>query len=471
VARLQGYALLDYLDNLRVTVIAAVWGASLASLPRGRRVAVTWLRIAHMLGRELLSGTLTLRAASLVFTTLLSLVPLLAVSFSLLKAFGVHNKLEYTLFQLLGPLGERGAEFAVRIVEFVDQVKVGLLGGVGLLILFLTVISLVQKVEKALNTTWRVHQSRSFVQRFSGYLSVLLVGPLLVFSALGMMGTVMGTDLVQALAAIEPFGTILSLISALLPFLLMVAAFTFVYMFMPNTRVHTSSALVGGAVAGVLWASAGWGFAAFVVNSQSSNYAAIYSSFAIVFFFMLWIYVAWLILLIGGTVAFYHQHPEYLGVMPGELKTSNRLRERIALAAMVRIGAAHYSGRTPPDAVALAEAMRLPIELIEDALEALKTDRLVMLTEEPACGYVPARDMGRIRLLDVLASVRSAHEHRELVPDNLPREPAAESLMLDLEEGAKRVLGERTLRDLVEEEEQPEQSAAGAAPVPLKSAR
>jgi membrane protein len=169
--------LLDYLDNLRVTIVTAVWGASLASLPRGRRVAVTWLRIAHMLGRELLTGTLTLRAASLVFTTLLSLVPLLAVSFSLLKAFGVHNKLEYTLFQLLDPLGERGAEFAVRIVEFVDQVKVGLLGGVGLLILFLTVISLVQKVEKALNTTWRVNQSRSFVQRFSGYLSVLLVGP------------------------------------------------------------------------------------------------------------------------------------------------------------------------------------------------------------------------------------------------------------------------------------------------------
>jgi membrane protein len=160
-------------------------------------------------------------------------------------------------------------------------------------------------------------------------------------------------------------------------------------------------------------------------------------------------------------------------VMPGELKTSNRLRERIALAAMVRIGAAHYSGRTPPDALALAEAMRLPIELIEDALAALMTDRLVVLIEEPACGYLPARDMGRIRLLDVLASVRTAHEHRDLVPDNLPREPAAEALMLDLEEGAKRVLGERTLRDLVEEEELPEQPepVAGSAPVPFKSAR
>lgn len=462
--------MLESLNKPKAAIVATVWGTSLGSLPRGRRFAVRWLRIGHMLVRELFDGTLTLRAASLVFTTLLSLVPLLAVSFSLLKAFGVHNKLEYTLFRLLEPLGERGAEFAVRIVEFVDQVKVGLLGGVGLLILFLTVLSLVQKVEKALNLTWRVRRSRGFVQRFSGYLSVLLVGPLLVFSALGLMGTIMGTEMVQGLASIEPFGTLLAWLPKLLPYLLMVAAFSFVYVFMPNTRVRTTSALVGGAVAGVLWASAGWGFAAFVVNSPSSNYAAIYSSFAIVFFFMLWIYVAWLILLIGATVAFYHQHPEYLGVMPGELKASNRLRERIALAAMVRIGTAHFEGSTPPDALTLAGGMRLPIELVEDALIALMKDRLVLLSEEPACGYIPARDMGRIRLLDVLTSVRSAHEHRELVPDNLPREPAAEALMLDLEEGAKTVLGERTLRDLVEEQEQPE-PADSVTPVPIKSAR
>jgi len=133
-------------DTYRMLWVEALW--------------IRTLRLAWALGRDMLDGQLTMRAMGLVYTTLLSLVPLLAVSFSLLKAFGVHNKLEYTLFRLLEPLGERGAEFAVRIVEFVDQVKVGLLGGVGLLILFFTVISLVQKVEKALNTTWRVHRSR-----------------------------------------------------------------------------------------------------------------------------------------------------------------------------------------------------------------------------------------------------------------------------------------------------------------------
>lgn len=464
--------MLDQLDNVKASIAAAVWGASLASLPRGKRGTVKALRMVHMLFRELSEGTLTLRAASLVFTTLLSLVPLLAVTFSLLKAFGVHNKMEQVLFRLLDPLGPRGAEIATRIVEFVDQVKVGVLGSVGLAILFLTVLSLVQKVESALNTTWRVRQSRSFPHRFSRYLSVLLVGPILVFSAIGLIGTIMTSPLVQWLGSIEPFGSLLALLPNLVPYALMIAAFTFVYVFIPNTRVHTTSALVGGTVAGVLWATAGWAFAAFVVSSPSSNYTAIYSSFAIVFFFMLWLYVAWLILLVGGTVAFYHQHPEYLGVMPGELHASNRLRERIALAAMVRIGADHLDGRPPEDELALAGKMRLPVALLQDTLGELLDEGFVVLVEQPTRGYLPARDMDRIRVADILISARSAREHRELLPDDLPAEPAVEALMRDLEQGATQVIGDRTLRDLVTEgrDKDPDTEAA-REPVALKSAR
>ena len=163
--------MIELLDSLKLSIVGTIWGASLASLPPRRRQAVKAVRIAYMLGRELASGTLTLRAASLVFTTLLSIVPLLAVSFSLLKAFGVHARLELVLFSVMEPLGEKGVEIATRIIEFVDQVKVGLLGGVGLIVLFITVLSLLRKVESALNTTWRVHPSPNITQRISSYLS------------------------------------------------------------------------------------------------------------------------------------------------------------------------------------------------------------------------------------------------------------------------------------------------------------
>jgi membrane protein len=385
--------MIELLDSLKLSIAGAIWGVSLASLPPARRRAVKAVRIVHMLGCELAFGTLTMRAASLVFTTLLSLVPLLAVSFSLLKAFGVHARLEVVLLSAMEPLGEKGVEIASRIIEFVDQVKVGVLGGVGLVVLFVTVISLVRKVESSLNTTWRVRPSRNIMQRISGYLSVLLVGPLLVFAALGLIATLMSTALVQTLVSIEPFGTVLAIATRLLPYLFIIAAFTSVYAFMPNAHVRLRSALVGGVVAGALWAMAGAGFASFVVNSPTSNYAAIYSSFAIVFFFMLWVYVVWLILLIGGTVAFYHQMPEYLGVMPGQLRASNQLRESIAFAVMFRIGCNYFYGRGPLSAQVMAQQMRLPLGLVQDAAHALQSDGFVALVEQPCAGYAPAMDM------------------------------------------------------------------------------
>ena len=167
-------------------------------------------------------------------------------------------------------------------------------------------------------------------------------------------------------------------------------------------------------------------------------------------------------------MAFYHQHPEYLGVMPGELKASNRLRERLALAAMARVGSAHLRGTPPPEALTLAPDMRLPMVLVQDTLAALMDAGFVARVEDPATGYVPARDMGSIRLSDILASVRSAHEHRELVPDNLPGDPAVEALMGELEDAAQHALGGRTLRDLLDGQDD---TAPEPARMPLKRAR
>ena len=443
-----------YLENLKLSLAALVWGAPLSAVPSGRRGIVRALRIAQMLSREMVEGGIPLRSASLVFSTLLSLVPMLAVTFSVLKSFGVHNKLEEVLYRSVEPLGQAGRELIEQILGFVDNVAVGKLGSVGLILLFVTVISLVHKLESALNRAWRIDKTRSLGQRFSGYLSVLLVGPLLVFSALGVIGAIMGTEIMVSLTAIEPFGTVIALISKLMPFMLVIAAFTFVYAYIPNARVRLTSALVGGGVSGILWVGTGWAFAALVVNSPSSNYTAIYSSFSIVFFFMLWLYVTWLILLIGGSVAFYHQHSEYLGVMPGELKASNRLRERIALAVMLRTGRAHLGGAPPLDVLAMSSDMGLPRELVQEAVDALEKAGFLIATETPP-GYMPARDVGRIQLVDILIASRSAHDHQDLVPDKLPAEPLADALLDELESGAQAVLGARSLKDLIETRPQP----------------
>ncbi|MEJ2509376.1 MAG: YihY/virulence factor BrkB family protein, partial [Gammaproteobacteria bacterium] len=359
---------MDQLKKLKQRAIDFLWAGDPTSMPFWRGRLIMLLRVAWVAIRDLADGQLTLRAMSLVYTSLLSLVPLLAVSFSVLKAFGVHNQIEPLLTHFLAPLGDKGVELSGRIIEFVENVRAGVLGSVGLAFLLYTVISLIQKIERAFNYTWHVEQHRRFTQRFSEYLSVIMIGPVLVFTALGITATVMNTAVVKHVVAIEPFGALIAFGGHVVPYLLIIGAFTFIYLFVPNTRVRVRSALVGGVVAGVLWESVGWAFTSFIVSS--TKYTAIYSAFASLILFMIWLYLSWIILLIGASIAFYHQHPEYLSVRRREMRLSARMQERLALLIMYLVARNYYQGRTAWTIRGLTQRLRIPMDLLEDVLLA-----------------------------------------------------------------------------------------------------
>ncbi|MDX1697788.1 MAG: YihY/virulence factor BrkB family protein, partial [Thiohalobacterales bacterium] len=321
-------------------IVSFVWDDDLRRLEGPRRAFIFMLRVTHMLFKELLGGQLNLRAMSLVYTTLLSIVPLLAVSFSVLKGFGYHERLESYLFDILfEPLGPSGFEVAETIIGFVDNVKVGMLGSLGFALLIYTVVALVQKIEAAFNFVWQIDRLRSMSQRFSNYLSVITIGPVLVFSAVGITATMLNTDIAQRLVTIEPFGTLMLYAGKLVPYVLICLAFTFIYILIPNTRVQFRAALVGGVLAGVLWRITGWGFAIFIASS--AKYAAIYSSFAILILLLIWMYLSWLILLVGSQIAYFVQNPKFMTLHRVEFALSNRLREQLALQIMYLVGYNH----------------------------------------------------------------------------------------------------------------------------------
>ena len=157
-----------------------------------------FLQIVVMVGRDLVLGMITLRAMSLVYTTILSMVPLMAVSISVLKGFGIRGQLEPVLTNLLEPLGAQSAELSARIVGFVENMQIGVLGALGIGLLIYTSISLILKIETSFNHIWHLHSSRSLMQRFSDYLSVILVGPVLVFSAVGITASLASHRIVGA---------------------------------------------------------------------------------------------------------------------------------------------------------------------------------------------------------------------------------------------------------------------------------
>lgn len=429
-----------FLERLRHTV----WDRDPRQDSRPMRCLVYLLRLGYGIFLKFSDGILTLRAMSLVYTTLLSLVPLLAVSFSVLKAFGVHNQIEPFLMEFLLPLGQEGVDIANNIIGFVENIKVGVLGAVGIAFLFYTVISLVQKIEEALNGIWCVESSRGVGRRFADYLSVILIGPVLIFTAVTVAASVRNSAAVQWLAGIEPFGTLIVLVSKLAPWVMVCGAFAFVYGFVPNTRVKPSAALAGGVFTGVLWFTTGRLFAAFVVDS--SSYSAIYSGFAGVVLFMVWLYVGWLIVLVGAQVSFYWQNPDFLDPKDQETHLSHHQRERLGLAIMALVGHAHYFNTSPWTQEGLANRLALAPEPLTDLLHRLERAGLLVASDGTPPAWYPARDIETITLLEMLDIIRRDPDE----PDKLKGElEPVQMLVEELDRTVSATLASRSLKEIV----------------------
>ncbi|MDT8386445.1 MAG: YihY/virulence factor BrkB family protein [Thiogranum sp.] len=426
-----------------------LWSHDLRDAGQLRRTITLSLRTLVVLIRQFLEGELNLRAMSLVYTTLLSVVPLLAVSFSVLKGFGVHNQLEPVLLNFLEPLGPDGVEVADNIIRFVENVEVGVLGSLGFAFLIYAVVSLTQKIEAAFNFVWQVDRLRGLTERFSNYLSVILVGPLLMFTAVGLSAAIVNADVVQQLIDVEAIGFLLFAAGKLLPFLLVVGAFTFLYVFIPNTQVKLVPALLGGVVAGLLWEGSGWVFAQTIATS--SKYSAIYSSFAILILLLIWLYLNWLILLMGSQVAFYVQHPQYVTREPVRLHLSNRLQERLTLQLMFLVADSYLKRGDLWTLDGLVHFLRLPMQPVHQVLRVMLDAGFISETSAEPPAYLPRRDIHSMTVAELLRVVRSAGENRLLTLNRMPQQVQIDRTMTGIEKAIEDGLGNQTLRDLVEQ--------------------
>jgi membrane protein len=426
----------------------AIWKTNIKSQPLWKRFIISVCRFIYLIANDLANGQLNLRAMSLVFTTILSFVPLIAVSFSVLKAFGVHNQIEPALLNLFSHLGDKAPELTNNIIGFVDNVKVGLLGVLGIAFLFYSVISLLTKVEEAFNYTWRIHKTRTLTERFSSYLSVLMVGPILVLLAMGTTATLLNNSVTQSLASVEPFGVLLEFVTKLIPYVLIIFAFTFVYLFVPNTKVRFIPALTGGVIAGILWQSVGYLFA--LVIAQSSTQAAIYAGFAIIFFFMTWLYLNWLILLVGSSVAFYGQYPEYLMAKNQAVLLNNHDREHIALNVLLMVGASFYDRKSPISVEAIVDNLSCPKQSVEEALQCYEAAGILHSVDESSSSYLPATPLEDLTVSEAYSAIR--HSYAIFSPVHLHNGDTDMALRIidRVESVIERELGDLTIKEVIE---------------------
>jgi len=393
-----------------------------------RRNLLIVARFVYALARELASGELSLRAMSLVYTTMLAIVPLLALSFSILKGFGFHRQMEPLLQSVLEPLGPRSEELTATIIGFVDNVQGSALAGVSLTLLLLTAFSVAQKVENSFNFVWRVDRPRMSID-------------------MGMLATIQNAAIVNRLSAVEPLGSLVVSATELTPYVLVIGTFSFLYAFVPNARVRIRTALIGGVLAGIVWVGSGKLFAEFVAGTDRT--VVIYSGFAIVIFGMLWLYFSWLILLLGAQFTFYYQNREYLRLERRTPNVSNEFTERLAINVMLLVAQKKENPTDGWGIPGLAARIGVPRHLLEPVVGALREARLLVETTEEQ--LIPARDLRRIGVGEILATVRtSAGDVQSTAPAQW--NATVQAVAEHVDAAVYEAVDSRSLADLVDED-------------------
>jgi membrane protein len=343
-----------------------------------------------------------LRATSLSFTMLLSIVPLLALAFSVLKGLGAQNRLAPLLLSQVAA----GSEVVVnRVISYIDNTNMGSVGALGLAGLFYTSISMLASIEEAFNAVWGITETRSFYRKFSDYLSVLVSAPLLFLAATSITTTLQSKRLISWLLESTYLGDVFLFFLSLTPYLSVWIALFFLYIFMPYTRVRYKSALIGAVLAGTLWQLAQWCYIHFQVGT--GNYNAIYGTLAALPILMVWIYTSWIIVLFGMEVVAAHQG---WGTFRRDIRgrdISQSLRELVALAALGHIAESFHEGGPGWNEEHLAVKLRIPLRIMHETLHHLLDQGFIVRSESAGGTFLPARELDQIALSQVILSLRS----------------------------------------------------------------
>ncbi|AGW12056.1 putative ribonuclease BN [Megalodesulfovibrio gigas DSM 1382 = ATCC 19364] len=405
-------------------------------------VVARWL---YILWQSIAKDRLLLRASALTYATILSIVPFLAVAFSVLKGFDFQrtsfiNDLLVKVFA--------GREAVVEnIIDYIDKTNVKTLGAVGVGFLFVTVVGLFSNVESTFNTIWGAPRSRPMVRKVADYISVSCIFPVLMVMAVSLSTTFQSTSIMQHLLQNEIISLFYYNLLKLTPLVSVWVALSFLYIYLPNTHVRPLPALFGGMVAGTLWLVAQWAYVHFQFGA--ANYNAIYGSFAQLPLFLVWLYISWIIVLLGAEMSFTFQHyntfvreARYKNVSHGE-------RKAVALACLAALAQSQEDRLPPPSLEVLAEAARVSPNIVQDVLTVLGQANLVSpvcMDKEDRFGLIKsARSVRVVEVLELLDDAGRAGVLHELAMAN----PRLTSLLRDLTRQQQESERNLTLAELV----------------------
>lgn len=413
-----------------------LWNSSLEGKSRVWRVLQRVGQVAWYSLASALENRLPFQASALTFTTLLGMVPALALVFALAKGFGFAESLRNLLIE---SLSDYQRDIFDRVLGYVENTKVGTLGAVGLLLTLVTVITTIASVEDTFNHIWHVREQRPWSRRFTDYLSILVVVPLLVLAGSVMWAGLASTAFISWLQEVAVVGDITRFFMRFIPLLALCAAFTFLYTYLPNTRVSVRSALIAAAVTSVLW----WAVQTIYIKFQVgvAKYNAIYGGFASLPLFMVWLQVSWTIVLFGGQLAYAYSLCSKTANPPKKIAVLSPLETEIVGLRLVELVAKRFDAGQPlPTVESAATVLGVPRRGFDHILDALAHAGLLVIEKETRI-IRPSRSLDRITLADVVLALRN--------PSSAHASNALASLLYETEQERLRRLASVNLLELV----------------------
>lgn len=385
----------DKLHKVMRFLTVDIWRIQASDLTRGRHLLLKNLRIILLALRGFRDDNCSLRASALTFYTILSVVPIAAMAFGVAKGFGLEAMLERqisTAFEGQEQAAKMIIDFAKNLLE---STKGGVVAGIGVAILLWTVIKVLGNIEKAFNHVWGIQKNRSLARKFTDYISIMLVCPVLMIISTSATTAISSgvRELIERVSWLEPISGLVLFLLGFIPFLLGAVLFAFVYSFMPNTRVKLKSAIIAGVVAGTLFQLTQWAYINFQVGV--SKYSAIYGSFAALPLFLVWLQLSWLIVLFGAELSFAHQNVDTYEFEPDCLAVSHSFKTLLSLRTTQLLVKNFAEGVRPATATEISHALGIPIRLANDILYELVRAGILSETkieeEDKEVGYQPAR--------------------------------------------------------------------------------
>lgn len=399
----------------------AIWHTPLSELSKGKTFVFKQLRIIVLAARGFSNDKVSLRASALTFYSLLSVIPVAAIAFAIAKGFDLDKNLEKIIMDKFDMYKDMLGPLLVKVRSAIDATRGGYMAGVGVIILFWSVLSLLDHIESSFNQIWQIRSSRPWYRKFTDYLTIMVIAPVFIIlsSSITIFISTQLTDFMSNAAILSFFKPLISFLIKFAPYLLTWMTMTILFIIMPNAKVKFIPALISGIIAGTAIQIIQWVY--IDLQFGITNLSAIYGSFAAVPLFIIWLQTTWIVVLLGAELSFANQNVSRYEFESDALNISNYQKRALVLMIMQKIINNFSTGEKPISAETIAITLKIPVRLALDILQDLSSVNLVSIihvNEQKERLYQPALDINKLTVSYVFSRLDKSGVSQIMVAKN-----------------------------------------------------